>query len=695
MFASIRSLPGIGQKVYRLFAKLLNVKRAESEICLVDFLHFLPHSVINRSNCSGIAYAAKGKNVILKLIIDRHHPPSCFGKRNMPYRVLAHDNTGNIMLVFFHAQHKWLLNQLPVGEKIVISGRVEWFNNHAFMVHPDHIISLADSKFLTPVEPVYPLTAGLSSKTVSKAMIQALNRIPSFKEWQDEALLRREQFPTYREALTAIHMPDTPLVISATSPARRRLAYDELLANQLALALVRCKRKHLLGRRMPLLGTYLETLYKALPFRLTQSQEQAFAEISQDLAAPQRMLRLLQGDVGSGKTIVALLAMAQVAESGVQSALMAPTEVLAQQHYANIAFLAEKVGLKITLLTGREKGRERASMLKKLSSNNIHIVIGTHALIQEEVDFHDLAFVIIDEQHRFGVHQRLQLMAKGDMPNMLVMTATPIPRTLTLTAFGDMDISKLLQKPIGRKPIKTAIISTNRMAELLQRMKDALERGEKFYWICPVIEESKNINLISTIGRFEILAQKFGNLVGLVHGKMSIKQKDAAMTNFKLGKIRLLVATTIVEVGVDIPDASIIIIEHAERFGLAQLHQLRGRVGRNDRYSSCTLLYKEPLSSVARARLNIMRNTEDGFRIAEEDLHLRGEGDLFGTKQSGMPGFRFVDMEAHKDLLEIAQKDARSVLERDNNLESPRGKALRVLLYLFRRDNAIRLLRSG
>lgn len=694
MFASIRSLAGVGPRVCGLLAKVLNMDITEGEPRLVDFLYLLPHSVIDRRNRPGIAYAEENAIATLDLTIDRHQPPPA-GKHNLPYRVFAHDDTGNIILTFFHAQQNWISSQLPEGGKVVVSGKVERFNGHATMIHPDHIAFPEASGWLQLIEPVYPSTAGLSSKTVLKAMAQALSRVPVIPEWQNKAVLQQENFPGYREALHSLHKPDAPCAILPSGSARRRLAYDEFLAGQLALALVRLKTRRLAGRPLPLRGTYTDPLRKNLPFQLTEGQERAFAEISRDLAAPERMLRLLQGDVGSGKTVVALLAMAQAAETGGQSALMTPTEVLARQHYATISALAAQAGLHVALLTGREKGRERAAILESLKKGETHFIIGTHALIQDGVDYHNLVFVIIDEQHRFGVHQRLQLTAKGNAPDMLVMTATPIPRTLVLTAFGDMDVSRLTQKPAGRKPVKTATLPAGRMANLLRHISHALAREEKLYWICPLVEESENMDLTATTERFDVLQRHFGDRVGLIHGKMPAAQKDAAVENFRQGKIRLLVATTVVEVGVDVPDASIIIIEHAERFGLAQLHQLRGRVGRSDRPSSCTLLYKEPLSGMARARLNVMRETDDGFRIAEEDLRLRGEGELLGTRQSGIPGFHFADMQAHGDLLETARQDARLILEEDRDLKSPRGEALRLLLYLFRRDDAIRLLRAG
>lgn len=693
-FTSVRTLSGVGPKVCDLMAKLLDTPSEQGEPRLIDLMHLLPHSVIDRRERPGIALAHEGTIITLELTVDRHQP-SPPGKRSVPYRVFAHDETGDIVLVFFHAQKNWLEKQLPIGEKIIVSGRIEWFNGHASMVHPDHMALFENADTLPLIEPVYPGTAGLSPKTVQKAILEALKHIPALPEWQDSAVIARESFPTYLQALHAVHSPQDPADIALLSPARRRLAYDEFLAGQLALALVRMKTRCLSGRAFPLNATYSKSLQAALPFQLTEGQTKAITEISADLSEPQRMLRLLQGDVGSGKTVVALMAMTQVAQAGGQSALMAPTEILARQHYATIAPLAEKIGLKASLLTGREKGKERKTILEDIASGKSAIVIGTHALIQESVVFHDLGFVVIDEQHRFGVHQRLQLTAKGNAPDMLVMTATPIPRTLVLTAFGDMDVSKLTEKPAGRKAITTAVLSLERIDDLLTRVRAALERGDKIYWICPLVEESEAIDLTAATDRFEMLQRSFGPVTGLVHGKMPGAEKDAAMADFKDGKTRLLVATTVVEVGVDVPDASIIIIEHAERFGLAQLHQLRGRVGRGDKQSSCLLLYKGPLSKTAEARLNVMRETEDGFRIAEEDLKLRGEGELLGTRQSGVPGFHLADISEHQDLLMTARQDARLILEKNPDLTGERGKALRNLLYLFRRDDAIRLLRAG
>ncbi|WP_208623485.1 ATP-dependent DNA helicase RecG [Brucella oryzae] len=693
-FASVRSLSGIGPKVAGLLGKLLGTDVPGAEPKVGQLLFLPPNSVIDRRNRPGIALAQEGTIVTLEVTVDQHQPAPP-GRSNVPHRVFAHDDTGEIALTFFHAQLPWLQKMLPEGETVIVSGKVEWFNGRASMVHPDYIASLEDAANLPMVEPVYPLTAGLSPKTLARAVKEALSRVPLLPEWIAPPLLARERFTSFQQSLTTLHLPEDPSDITLESISRRRLAYDEFLAGQLALALVRAKTRRLSGRPLEGTGRIVAEIMRHLPYRLTKGQDQAVREIITDLKSPERMLRLLQGDVGSGKTVVGLLSMAHAAESGGQSALMAPTEVLARQHFATIAPLAKKAGLKAALLTGREKGRDRNAVLEGLKSGDIDIVIGTHALFQEKVEYHDLVLVIIDEQHRFGVHQRLMLTAKGSAPDMLVMTATPIPRTLVLTAFGDMDVSKLTEKPAGRQPITTAIVPMERMGELVERIRKAVGEGQKIYWICPLVEESEVVELTSAEERFESLKPVFGERIGLIHGRMNGVEKDEAMRAFKQGETRVLVATTVIEVGVDVPDATIIVIEHAERFGLSQLHQLRGRVGRGDRPSTCLLLYKGPLGEIAQARLKVMRETEDGFRIAEEDLKLRGEGELLGTRQSGTPGFRLASIEAHGDLLEIARKDARYILTSDPDLESERGQALRVLLYLFGRDEAIRLLRAG
>ena len=694
LFSDITTLDGVGAKTAELIANVVPMPAGPRDPRVGDLLFVLPHGLIDRRNRPEIASAPGGSIVTLEVQVDRHQP-SPRGKSNVPYRVFAFDETGEIALTFFHAKAAWLEKLLPVGATILVSGRMEWFNGRPSMVHPDHVVDIGQAASLPLLEPVYPLTAGLSPKLLRRAIGQAVARLPNLPEWLDPEFLRRERFPAFADALRTIHDPADPLDISPAGVSWRRLAYDEFLAGQLALALVRMKARRLSGRPLTGDGTLVAKIRDALPYSLTRSQQQAVGEILDDLGKPDRMLRLLQGDVGAGKTVVALLAMARAAEARGQSALMAPTEILARQHFATIKPLAERAGLTAVILTGREKGRDREAALALIASGEADIVIGTHALFQEHVRFADLVFAVIDEQHRFGVHQRLAMTAKGHAPDMLVMTATPIPRTLVLSAFGDMDVSRLTEKPAGRKPIRTVTLPLERYDELVKRIDEALESGQKIYWICPLVEESEEMKLMSAEDRFAALRQRFGPRVGLVHGRMNGREKDAAMAAFKRGETGLLVATTVIEVGVDVPDATIMVIEHAERFGLSQLHQLRGRVGRGDRGSTCVLLYKGPLGETATRRLSVLRETEDGFVIAEEDFKLRGEGELLGTRQSGAPGFQVARIADHEDLLAAARDDARLVLSRDPELQSSRGETLRLLLYLFGRDDAIRLLRAG
>jgi ATP-dependent DNA helicase RecG len=693
LFSPVSALPGVGPKIADLLAKLLG--RETLEDCrVVDMLFHAPHSLIDRRNQPGIARAQQGSIVTITGRVDRHQAPPN-RKSNIPYRVVLHDETGELTLVFFRGQSAWLEKQLPLDEEVTVSGKIDWFNGRASMVHPDYIVKASEAENLPMVEPIYPLTAGLAPKTLRKIIESALPRIPEMPEWIDLALTEKHGLPAIRDSFFMLHEPRDPSDIDPRAPARRRLAYDEFLAGQLSLALVRQRLRKVAGKPVHATGLISTQILEELPFSPTQSQTTAICEILQDMSGEDRMLRLLQGDVGSGKTLVALMAMTAVIESGGQAVLMAPTEILARQHHATISTFAASAGLGIEVLTGRTKGREREEILERIASGRAQIVIGTHALFQDSVNYQNLMLAVVDEQHRFGVHQRLRLTAKGITPHMLVMTATPIPRTLVLAAFGDMDVSKLTEKPAGRKPIQTITVPAERAGDIVDRLKSALAEGKKAYWICPLVEESEESDLMSVEERHATLGSAFGPGIGLIHGRMGGPEKDAVMMAFKSGEIRLLVATTVVEVGVDVPDATIMVIEHAERFGLAQLHQLRGRVGRGDAASTCILLYRGPLSETGHARLSIMRETEDGFRIAEEDLKLRGEGELLGTRQSGTPGFRIASLEAHSDLLETARKDAAYLIERDAELTSERGRAVRTLLYLFRRDEAIRFLHAG
>jgi ATP-dependent DNA helicase RecG len=685
LFAPVTALPGVGPRFGKLMEKLAGDK-------VVSLCWHLPTGLIDRRLAPKLAEAPEGAIVTLTLLVDGHVKP---GSPRQPYKVRCRDETGFIHLVFFNARPDYLQKALPVGEVRAVSGRVERYGAELQMTHPDYIVPLAELETLQKVEPVYGLTAGLTPKVLGKAVREALARAPDLPEWQDAAYVKRQGWPAWRAALLAAHAPESERDLALDTPARKRLAFDELLANQLALALVRARQRRQAGRRVVGSGRLQAKAIAALPFALTPSQMRSLAEIQADMAAETRMLRLLQGDVGSGKTVVALLAMLTAAEAGCQAALLAPTEILARQHFATIEPLAKAAGARVVLLTGADKAGARTAILAGLESGEIALAVGTHALFQEDVAFRDLTLAVVDEQHRFGVHQRLLLAGKGQATDVLVMTATPIPRTLMLTAYGDLDASRLLEKPAGRQPIDTRALPIERLDEVVMAVERALRNAARVYWVCPLVEESEVVDLAAASERHAHLRQRFGERVGLVHGRMKTAEKDTVMADFAAGRTQILVATTVIEVGVDVPAASVMVIEHAERFGLAQLHQLRGRVGRGKQRSTCLLLYQAPLGETAKARLNILRETEDGFRIAEEDLRLRGAGELLGTRQSGMPEFRLADLAAHGDLLPAARDDARLIVERDPELATPRGAALRTLLYLFEQDAAIKTLRSG
>src|SRR5579859_2319280 len=685
LFAPVTTLTGIGPRLAALVAKAAGPNVA-------DLLWHLPTGLIDRRQIVEIAEAPIGVVVSLRVRVDRHLPGA---SSRAPYRVQVSDDSGPLTLVFFHVKGDWLQKTLPTGTERLISGVVETFNDARQMAHPDHMVPLEEMASVATIEPIYPLTGGLPSKVMGRAVKQAVALAPDLPEWLDPHLVARESWPSWQQAIRRQHSPESQSDLGFSPPWRQRLAYDELLSNQLALALVRASLKRGAGRALSGDGGLRGKIIAGLPFALTGAQTRSAAEIAADMAEPARMLRLLQGDVGAGKTVVALLAMAQAVEAGAQAAIMAPTEILARQHFATLEKLAAPAGLRLALLTGRDKGKPRQKILDALAAGEIDLIVGTHALFQAEVAFRDLGLAVIDEQHRFGVQQRLDLAAKGRAVDMLVMTATPIPRTLTLTAYGDMDVSRLDEKPPGRQKIDTRVLPLGRLEEVAGGIARAVAAGTKAYWVCPLIEESESSDLAAAEERHLTLQSLLGPRVGLLHGKMKAAEKDAVMAAFATDALDVLVATTVIEVGVDVPQATIMVVEHAERFGLAQLHQLRGRIGRGATLSTCMLLYAPPLGEIAQARLAILKESDDGFRIAEEDLRLRGTGELLGTRQSGVPDCRLADLLAHDELLAMARDDTKLILAQDPELESPRGQALRTLLYLFERDAVVKTLRSG
>jgi ATP-dependent DNA helicase RecG len=677
LFAPLTSLRGIGPAVAKLIARAAGGDR------VIDLLFHMPESYLDRSARPTIRDARPGTVATLAVEVVRHERPA---HSRQPWRIVVRDATGGADLIFFRFTRE---DQMPPGAHMLVSGKIDLFNGRVTIAHPEHIVPATEAWRIPGIEPVWPLTAGLWPRQIANGIAQGLDRLPDPPEWHDAPLMRREKWPSFREALRAVQVPDKA---APDKRNRARLAYDEFLAGQVALALVRGRVRARAGRALAggskLAGKALERF----GFALTASQKQALAEIDADLSSERRMLRLLQGDVGSGKTLVALLAMLRAVEAGAQAALMAPTEVLAKQHFRTLTHLCP---VPVALLTGSVKGRERAKLLRTLKDGSLKIIVGTHALFQEAVDYHDLGLAVIDEQHRFGVTQRLLMGAKGEHTDVLVMTATPIPRTLVLTQWGEMDVSRLTEKPAGRQPIRTTLHSLATMPDVLEGVARKLEDGAQVYWVCPLVAESELIDLAAAEERFIELKMRFGDRVGLAHGQQSPEVRDAALAAFAAGTIRLLVATTVIEVGVDVAQASVMVIEHAERFGLAQLHQLRGRVGRGADASFCLLLHDDWVSDIARRRLTLLRDTDDGFLIADEDFRLRGGGDLLGTRQAGLPEFRLADPVEHEGLLDMAHRDAAVLLSRDPGLTSERGRAIRWLLRLFERTEAMKTLASG
>jgi ATP-dependent DNA helicase RecG len=690
LFAPASALPGVGPKNAKLFDRLLDRPNGAR---VLDLLFHLPTAAIDRRARPKIRDAQRDAIATLEVRVAEHRPPA--SNRKGPFKVLVEDDTGDVELIFFLANVEWVKKRLPLGATRWVSGKLEMWDGHLQMVHPDKVMDEFELGKMAPVEPVYGLTEGLYPRTVQKASQAGLARLPALPEWIDEATLARLEAPSFAEALERLHNPQSPADVEPTSVALGRLAYDELLANQLALLLVRARMRALPGRAQASEGRVAATLLAALPYQLTDAQSRAIEAIRADLAAPQRMIRLLQGDVGSGKTVVALMAMAHAVEAGRQAALMAPTEILARQHFERLKPLGETAGLRLALFTGRDAAATRRGQLAALAAGEIDIAVGTHALFQESVEFHDLGLAVVDEQHRFGVHQRLALAGKGDAADLLVMTATPIPRTVLLTQWGEMAASRLRGRPAGRKPIATSLHALATLPRVTEAIGRKLAEGARVYWVCPLVAESEFLDLAAAEARFEHLRERFGDQVGLAHGRQDPEERAAALEAFAQGRLRLLVATTVIEVGVDVPSASVMVVEHAERFGLAQLHQLRGRVGRGAAQSFCLLLHADDTTGAAKRRLTLLRATDDGFRIAEADFLERGGGDALGTRQSGLPGFRIADPVADADALATAAKDAALLLHRDPHLTTPRGHAARLLLRFFGRHRGMRALLAG
>ena len=678
LFAEVEVLKGVGPQVSKLLQRLDLVR-------FVDVLYHLPTGAIERIKAPAADAALLGHNVILELT-----PYQLRENRSGrgPMRVFASDAGGNRISLIYFNNPGWAKRSLPIGEKRIVSGKLEAYGDEWQIIHPE---VAEPGKGVMPAirEPVYPLTEGLTNRRLGELAREALERAPELPEWIEHSLATRQSWDSWRASLASVH--NEP----GSEGPRKRLAYDEIFANQLALLLLRqSQRRH---RTVALPGTGQLIAKLKLPYELTGAQRRVISEIHGDMAQSAPMLRLLQGDVGSGKTLVAVLAMLAAVESGAQAALLAPTEILARQHHATLLGQLDSIGVRVAILTGREKGRARDSILMGLADGSIDILVGTHAIFQEKVAYKNLGLAVIDEQHRFGVSQRLLLASKAEHPpHLLVMTATPIPRTLTLTRYGEMNVSRVDEMPPGRTPVETRVISEERLAEVVNGLGRHLAAGGQAYWVCPLVEESEKLDAAAAEERARLLRQRFGeDKIGLVHGRMKGPDKDAIMARFSSGEIAALVATTVIEVGVDVPNSTLMIVEGADRFGLAQLHQLRGRVGRGSGKSTCLLIRGQTLTDVARARLGLMRETNDGFRIAEEDLRLRGPGEILGTRQSGEEAFKVATAEDVQSLAPIAQNDCQLLLDRDGGLSGPRGQAARICLDRFERDQAVGLLRSG
>ena len=685
LFSSISTITGVGPKLENLFKRLVGNK-------LIDLLWHTPYNLISYNKYEDLDKAEINTLVTIKITINNHNPSKF---KRQPYKVNCTCNGTPIDIIYFNARHPVIKSILPLGEDRYVSGKLDYYKNSFQITHPSNIFKIEDIKGVKDNEPIYSLTAGLNQKIFYKNIQKILPKLPNLDEWIDKDIINKYSFLPWKESLIAIHNPKSNDDLLNSNINRRRLAFDELLSHQLAISIVRNHNKKFKGIKFNSSNYLLNKFINKLPFKLTTSQQKVWQEISKDLESSTQMLRLLQGDVGSGKTIIAILASLKAIESGYQSSILVPTSILAQQHFETATKLLKNFSINIITLTGKDKGSQKIKKLQEIENGKANLIIGTHALIQENVNFNSIGLVIIDEQHRFGVYQRMTFTHKGKKPSIIVMSATPIPRTLTLAAYGDMDESKITEKPIGRLPIITTSLTLSKTEILIQRLKKKLKNNEKTYWVCPLIQESEESDLKAANERYKSLIKEFNDKVLLIHGQLKEKEKETIMEKFKNEDYKILVSTTIIEVGIDIPEANIIIIEHAERFGLAQLHQLRGRVGRNNIQSNCILLHKDQIGNNAKKRITKMKETNDGFEIASEDLKIRGSGEILGVKQSGMPSFKIADLSYDDDLLEDTRNYVRKIIEINPKLKNKEGENLRNLLYLHEKDIAIKTLKAG
>ncbi len=679
LFSEITLIPGIGPKTF----KLLENKIGKN---VIDLLFHLPHTVINRLNNLDLKHCPKNSIITKKILITKHI--SNFYNSKRPFKLLGSCENIEIEIIFFNYKGQYIEKNFPVNSTVIVSGKINWVNERVKFTNPDYIYDVNHSNNIPKFEPIYPLTAGINNKLLGKSIRHAITLIPSdLPEWIPNKIIKENNWPSFEQALRFIHVPNSRIEVDKRSSCLQRLSFDEAFANQLGIQIYQQKYQVLNVNKIKCESKYFNKCLKSLSFNLTNSQNECIEDLYSDLCSKTQMKRILQGDVGSGKTIVALAAILNVIENSKQAALMAPTDLLSNQHYNFIKNITKDLNITVALLTAKIDKEKRILILNKISRGHIDIVIGTHSLISDKVTFNNLGIAVIDEQHKFGVVQRSKVLAKGENVHLLLLTATPIPRSLSMTIYGDLDLSEIKEKPKNRKKIITKILPLEKYEKVKMAISRALENEEKVYWVCPVLEETEKIDLVSLNNRFKILTKSFSKFnPSLAHGKMDNDEREKSIERFFNNESKILIASTVIEVGIDIPDATIIIIENAERFGLAQLHQLRGRVGRSSLQSYCILMYGKNISDVGKLRLKTMRDTDDGFFIAEKDLELRGPGEVFGTRQSGEIEFKLLPFIDREKL--ILAKDLAINVVSTNNLNFEHE----VLLSLFNKDEYIKLI---